>query len=269
MLIAEIGWNFMGDMELADSMIRAASDAGATDVKFQYWQEDLLRAGPWDDDGRREIYKSAQLDDGLILKLNSIAKECGLRAFYSTFSKEGLLKLHSLGQKVIKIPSHEIYNIELIELSLSLFDKVIISTGACNENELIDVAKACASFSGELVVMHCVSSYPCAPEVMNLSRLNSLKALFPNAVLGLSDHTSSTLIPAISAAFGVQVVEKHFTTDHELPGRDNKFALLPSQFSEMALNFNMALQACIYRGMNAQDSEQDIMKNYRGRWSGV
>lgn len=268
MIIAEIGWNFMGDMGLAEDMVRSASQSGATDVKFQYWREDNLKPGPWDEDGRRDIYKSAQLDDSRIYQLDTMASKYNLGAFYSAFSRSGLSRLHELGQTVIKIPSHEIYNLELIELSLDLFDKVILSTGACSEKELIDVAKLCQGYQGQLVVMHCVSSYPCPEEVMNLPRINSLKALFPNAEMGLSDHTSSTIIPAISVAYGVSVVEKHFTVDHSLPGRDNQFALLPKGFSEMSYNFKKSQQACSYRGMDAQNSELDIMENYRGRWGG-
>ncbi len=268
MRIAEIGWNFMGDMTLAEDMIREASKSGASDVKFQYWREDTLKAGPWDKDGRREIYKSAQLNESRIMELNNLAQKYGVKAFYSAFSQDCLKALASLGQKTIKIPSHEIYNIELITLALDLFETVILSTGACSEAELVSVADRCKEFHGELIVMHCISSYPCAPELMNLPRLNALRALFPKATLGLSDHTSSTIIPAIAVAYGVSVVEKHFTTSHSLPGRDNQFALLPDEFSEMADNFLMALQACRYRGVGALESESDIMTNYRGRWTG-
>ena len=63
MYIAEIGWNFMGDMSLAENMISAAASSGATHVKFQYWREEQLKKGEWDSDGRREIYKSAQLNE--------------------------------------------------------------------------------------------------------------------------------------------------------------------------------------------------------------
>ena len=69
MYIAEIGWNFMGDMTLAEEMISAASESGATHVKFQYWREENLKPGEWDNDGRRQIYISAQLDEEKILQI--------------------------------------------------------------------------------------------------------------------------------------------------------------------------------------------------------
>ena len=268
MKIAEIGWNFMGDMQLAEKMIKAASSAGASHVKFQYWRETNLKNGKWDEDGRREIYKSAQLNDERIVSLNKLAKKNNLISFYSVFSISELEKLKDLGEDIIKIPSHEIYNLNLIKKSFKLFDFVLLSTGACSEEELIEVASLSKNFQGKLIVMHCVSSYPCTSDMINLPRLEILARLFPNAILGLSDHTSSTIIPAVSVPYGVRVVEKHFTSDQNLPGRDNKFALLPNQFKQMVEYFDEAIGACQFLGVGAQNSEKDIIKNYRGRWGG-
>jgi len=268
MIIAEIGWNFMGDLGLAESMIEKAAKAGASHVKFQFWEERLLRPGPWDDDGRREIYKSAQLNADKMRQLNEIAEKYGVKAFYSVFSVEGLKLLKELGEVIIKIPSHEIHNLDLIKKALQNFKTVILSTGACTERELLDVGHLCADYDGELIVMHCVSSYPCDVAAMNLPRINTIKEIFPNATMGLSDHTQSVAVPATAVGFGVSVVEKHFTSDNELPGRDNQFALLPEEFGQMAAFFEEAKLACRYRGVDAQESEQDIINNYRGRWGG-
>jgi sialic acid synthase SpsE len=266
MKIAEIGWNFMGDMQLAEQMVDAAANSGATHVKFQYWNESNLKPGKWDEDGRREIYKSAQLNEQRIKSLKEFAKKNNLTPFFSVFSISSMDKLKKLGDEIIKVPSHEIYNLDLIKNCFDQFNCVILSTGACKEEELIQVANLSNKFQGKLIVMHCVSSYPCTSDLINLPRLDVLAKLFPNAILGLSDHTPSTIVPAISVAFNVRVIEKHFTTDQNLPGRDNKFALLPNQFKQMVLNFDEALSACQFQGVGAQDSEADIIKNYRGRW---
>tara|TARA_B100000767_G_C19256460_1_gene325414 strand:- start:133 stop:459 length:327 start_codon:yes stop_codon:yes gene_type:complete len=104
---------------------------------------------------------------------------------------------------------------------------------------------------------------------VNLPRLINLKKYFPNCTLGLSDHSQSTIVPAIAAAFGVEVIEKHFTTDHNLPGRDNKFALLPEEFSLMVENHKQALLALQDKGFNYQKCESDTVNNYRGRWNNI
>lgn len=266
MKIAEIGWNFMGDMNLAETMISSAKKSGASHVKFQFWKESSLKAGPWDTDGRRDIYKSAQLTEDRIIQLNSCAKKYDLSPFYSVFSKDDIPYLAKFGTDLVKIPSHEIYNLDLISEAIKHFKKIIISTGACRESELIDVSNLVAHASDRVVIMHCVSSYPCDASILNLPRISHLKKLFPRATLGLSDHTSSTVLPSVAVAFGIDVVEKHFTTDNDLPGRDNKFALLPHQFAEMVVNFDEAKLGCQDLGIEFQESEADIVQNYRGRW---
>ena len=145
MKIAEIGGKFLGDMQLAEKMIKAAATAGATHVKFQYWRETNLKNGKWDEDGRREIYKSAQLNDEKINFLIKLAKKNNLISFYSVFSISELEKLKDLGEN-IKIPSHEIYNLNLIKKSFQLFDFVLLSTGACSEEELIEAVSLSKTF---------------------------------------------------------------------------------------------------------------------------
>ena len=114
------------------------------------------------------------------------------------------------------------------------------------------------------VLMHCVSSYPCEEMNINLPRLEWLKSLHKN--IGLSDHTKSTLTPSIAQTIGASVIEKHFTIDNSLPGRDNKFALNPKQFLEMTENISRTKLMLKSMGNDAQDSEKDIIDNYRGRW---
>ena len=112
--------------------------------------------------------------------------------------------------------------------------------------------------------MHCVSSYPCGPEHANLPRLSYLSNLCKN--LGYSDHTSDVVTPSISLAFGSRVVEKHFTIDKDLPGRDNKFALDPTEFSQMVANIRIAEKSCFDHGPEPREIEKDTMRSYRGRW---
>ena len=95
-------------------------------------------------------------------------------------------------------------------------------------------------------------------------RLNYLRKYCAN--LGYSDHTSDITTPALSISYGASVVEKHFTINKELPGRDNKFALDPKEFSLMVENIRIAEESCIDHGPDPRDIETDTMKNYRGRW---
>ena len=85
-LIAEIGWNHMGDMELAKNMIISAAKSGADICKFQTWSEKNLKSGPWDNDGRREIYKKAELSEEQHFELKKICEENKVLFLTSVFN---------------------------------------------------------------------------------------------------------------------------------------------------------------------------------------
>ena len=263
-IIAEIGWNFLGDLNLAKKMSKSALESGATIAKFQYWNPLTLKPGAWDKDGRREIYKKAALDKEKIKELIQYCNSLKISSLFSVFTLTEAKSLMDLGLSSVKIPSHEIANYELIEFCAKNFSMIYLSTGASLEEEVLKSNEILSHGDSKYNLMHCVSSYPCNTENSNLPRINWLKTLHDK--VGLSDHTQSTLVPALSVAFGVDVIEKHFTTDNNLEGRDNKFALDPKNFSEMVKNINDAVSASTYLGNNYQKSEADTVKNYRGRW---
>ena len=270
MYISEIGWNFMGNMDIAKEMMQKSKDSGATIVKFQYWQEKFLKKGAWDEDGRRDIYISAQLNEKKINLIKDFSQEIDIPTFFSVFNKDDAEYINKLKFSKIKIPSHEISNLDLIEYCFENFEQIYLSAGASTEKEIEKIANLSIKLNPkELIVMHCVSCYPCEMSNVNLPRLKSLKNYFPTCKLGLSDHSQSTIVPAIAAAYGAEVIEKHFTTDHDLPGRDNKFALLPNEFSIMVQNHKDALQALKDKGFNYQECETDTVNNYRGRWNNI
>ncbi len=263
-IIAEIGWNFLGDLSLAKEMSKSAAESGATIAKFQYWNPATLKSGAWDEDGRREIYKKAALDKDKIQELINYCNSISINSLFSVFTINEAKVLRDLGLLSVKIPSHEIANYDLIKFCALNFSTIYLSTGASAEEEVITSNEILSKSETEYNLMHCVSSYPCNVENANLPRIEWLKSLHKN--VGLSDHTQSTLVPALSVALGVEVIEKHFTTDNNLEGRDNKFALNPPNFKEMVENINNAVLSMNYLGNNFQDSEADTVENYRGRW---
>ena len=148
---------------------------------------------------------------------------------------------------------------------------VIIASGASDIEEVITAMNALSEFDIPKVLMQCNTNYTADNEnfkYINLNVLKTFSVLFPNIVLGLSDHTFGHLSVLGAVSLGAKVVEKHFTSDQNLPGRDNKFALLPNQFKQMTEYFDEAISACQFLGVGAQNSEKDIIDNYRGRWGG-
>ena len=136
MIFAEIGWNFLGNLRLAKKMILAAKESNCKIVKFQLWDPKFLKPGPWDNDGRRQIYEKAYLDNSKFEELYSFSIENGLDCFASVFNNEDYERLKKISNKSIKIPSPEVYDFKLIEKSLDEFENVYVSTGAMKFSEL-------------------------------------------------------------------------------------------------------------------------------------
>ena len=263
-IIAEIGWNFLGDMSLANKMISDAKKSGADVAKFQFWSPLTLKAGSWDTDGRREIYNKAALSIEKIENIKSMCRIEGIESLFSVFTLNEAEILKSLNENTIKIPSHEIANEELIKYASMNFNYVYLSTGASTKKETERSSEILKNGNAGYNLMHCVSSYPCSNDKSNLPRINWLKTL--HSEVGLSDHSQSTISPSLAVSLGATVIEKHFTSDNDLEGRDNKFALNPDAFSKMVLFVREAEELLVDRGLNFQDSEKDTIENYRGRW---
>lgn len=260
-LIAEIGWNHMGDIDLAKKMILSAKKSGADICKFQTWREENLKPGPWDTDGRREIYKKANLSKSQIRELFNFCKHNEIDFSTSIFNPIDFNLIDELSFEILKIPSHEMHNHELIKIACQKYEKVLVSFGACSWDEII----SCREKFPQIIPMHCVSSYPCNADIVNFPKLNKIKSLYKK--FGYSGHYSGIEDALIAISLGACYIEKHFTLDNDLPGRDNKFALLPSHLKDISNFIKLFEQMSIDRGLEAQKSEMDIIQQYRGRWS--
>jgi N,N'-diacetyllegionaminate synthase len=245
-------------------MVYAAKDSGADVAKFQYWNPKKLRPGSWDDDGRREIYEKAFLTPEKINFLQEVCSEAEIKFMVSAFNAGDAAELRDLGIDTLKIPSHEVANTALHEYASENFSQCYVSLGAGTWEEVCAAADIYNQGISDWSAMHCVSSYPCPVSEANIAKIASLKDLHNK--VGYSDHTQCVITPALTVALGCSVIEKHFTSDNELPGRDNKFALNPHQFSEMVKNIRIAEQAVEDKGKGASHLEQDTINNYRGRW---
>ena len=261
-LIAEIGWNHMGDMALAKEMIASAVSSGADIVKFQTWSESDLGEGLWNDDGRREIYKQAELSENDHIDLKATCESFGVEFLTSIFNVKHLKFLESLELQSIKIPSHEIYNLELITAVVTKFDKILLSAGACTFDEINKSVLVIPL--DQLVLMHCVSSYPLDPENVNFPKFEKLKKL--SNIMGYSGHLKGIEDAIVAICKGAIFVEKHFTVDQSLPGRDNENAILPEDLKKLSDFRDIYEKMNIDKGLDVQDVELDIFNNYRGRW---
>ena len=262
-IIAEIGWNHLGDMGIAKQMINAASTAGADYCKFQTWSVKNLKSGSWDDDGRRELYNKAELSKEMHYELKDYCDENNIKFLTSIFNINDVEFLSKLSPEVIKIGSPEIYNTQLIEKCLEFFDQVILSTGAAKWEEITRL-KLLTNID-RLVLLHCVSSYPCKPENINIPRMIELKKIVQK--VGYSGHFPGIDDAIIAICNGAEFIEKHFTINKELPGRDNKFSILPEELKFLTDFKKNYFEMQKFKGLDLQDCEYDIYQNIRGRWN--
>ena len=124
----------------------------------------------------------------------------------------------------------------------------------------------------KLILMHCVSSYPCEPSRANLPKINLLRELceqtpgLDNFEIGYSDHCGGIEVAKQSLEYGVDWIEKHFTIDKNLPGRDNQFSILPDEMLELTNYIKMREETSKFLGKDYQDVEFETRRDYTGRW---
>lgn len=263
-VIAEIGWNHCGDMNLAKKFIISAKENGADYAKFQTWSTSRLKSGDWDNDGRRDIYKKAELSRKDHLELIDCCNSNNISFLSSVFSIPDAKLLIDIGCNEVKIPSFESRNQELISYCNSNFNTIILSCGTSTFEEIHESVKLVDK--AELYLMHCVSVYPGEYFEANLPKMQKLKTLCPN--IGLSDHIQGVESSKIAIGEGAILIEKHFTIDKDLPGRDNKFSILPNELKNLTdyiKNRSMMLED---QGLGFNQKENDSRTNYTGRFNG-
>jgi sialic acid synthase SpsE len=262
-LICEIGWNHLGKIKLAKKMIVAAKENGADFVKFQNFNVKNLMPGPWDFDGRRELYTKSQMT---LKKQNILYKFCkkiNINFFSSVSSINDAKMLLKTQNRYVKIPSMESRNLKLINFCSKKFKKIFLSTGTSKLSEIKKSIKIIPK--KKLILLHCVSSYPCDLRNANLPKINSLKKI--SKIVGFSDHTIRLTASLAALNFKIKYIEKHFTIDKNLPGRDNKFAIMPFELNILSNFIKNGKKTTKNLGNNFLKCEQEVREKYSGRWS--
>jgi len=262
-IIAEIGWNHCGDMNLAKQMIKAASDNGATYAKFQTWSVSRLKPGEWDNDGRREIYEKAELTKERHIELINYCNENNIKFLSSVFSLNDAQLLVELGCDEVKIPSFESRNHDLIKYCNDNFKVVFMSTGTSTIEEIKQSIKYFNKAT--LYLMHCVSVYPGSYNLANLPKMIELRKI--HNLIGYSDHIEGIESSKIAIGKGAVVIEKHFTIDKSLPGRDNKFAILPEDLFGLSQYITCINDMMVDQGFGYNKLEQTSRDFYSGRFN--
>lgn len=237
-VIAEIGANHNGDLDLCRRLIDAAVESGADAVKFQSWTKDSLisRAEYQRNTRYRQNGAAPSLEEAVERYqlgsegLRTVAKVCRARGvvwFASCFAHAEVDLLESLEVPAYKIASMDVNHLPLLDSVGRTGKPVLLSTGMATLGE---VERALAALrdagSGPVALLHCVSSYPCPPEQVNLRMLATWRQAF-DVPVGYSDHTLGTPVPLAAVALGACAIEKHFTLSRELEGWDHAISADP------------------------------------------
>lgn len=251
-VIAELGANHNGDMELAKKLIVQAKEAGADCVKFQSWTKDSVFARKkyednyflTDDYRDREDYTLESIVDAYsiseteLLDMKAFADEVGIDCTSTPFSKaEADFLVEKLETPFIKVASMDLNNFPFLQYLAKKNKPMMISTGL---SELHEIDKAVKSIedvgNNQIVILHCVSTYPPEDKDVHLNNIKTLQTTYPSYPIGFSDHTLGTAIPLAAVALGSCVIEKHFTLDKDMQGWDHKVSATQDEMIEIVQN---------------------------------
>jgi len=258
-IIAELGSNHNGDMKLAKQLIIEAKEAGADCVKFQSWSKDTIFASKKyednyfvaddyrdrDDYTLEEIVDAYSISEEELLEMKKFADEIEIDCTSTPFSKkEADFLVDKMKTPFIKVASMDLNNYPFLEYLAKKGKPMIISTGL---SELYEIDKAVKTIENtgnkEIVILHCVATYPPEDKDVNLNNIKTLMNTYPEYPIGFSDHTLGTTIPLASIALGACLIEKHFTLDKNMEGWDHKVSATKDEMKEIVQNSTRVSEA--------------------------
>jgi len=266
-IIAELSANHNGSIERAFESIKAAKEAGADAVKIQTYTADtmtipcdnddfIIKGGLWDGLSLYDLYKEAHTPYEWHKPLFDYAKEIGITIFSSPFDKTAVDLLEELNTPLYKVASFEVVDLPLIKYIAQTKKPMIISTGMASLEEITEAVQV-AKENGcqDLVLLHCISSYPAPVEQSNLLTIPDLIKRF-NTTVGLSDHTMGVAVAIASAALGASVIEKHFTLSRKDKGVDSEFSIEPKELKQLCTDSKIAWEALGEAGYELKKAEK-------------
>ncbi|EJL81415.1 N-acetylneuraminate synthase [Herbaspirillum sp. CF444] len=269
-VIAEAGVNHNGSLDLARELVSVAARAGADAVKFQTFKADKLvsRAAPKAqyqrattdaEESQHEMIRKLELSDADHEALIAHCKVCNIDFLSTPFDLDSLALLAGrFDLPLIKMPSGDITNAPLLLAAARTGKPVILSTGMSTLGEIEQAlgvlafgysepeaapsmsafeqayvsAAGRAALQARVTLLHCTTEYPAPFADVNLRAMTTLANAF-DLPAGYSDHTVGIAVPIAAVAMGAVVIEKHFTTDRNLPGPDHQASLEPDELAQM------------------------------------
>ncbi len=228
-IIAEIGQNHNGDLELACELIRKAKICGADVAKFQLY--DAKNLFPKEGNEWYEYNCKTELSFEDVEMLDRVCKEEGIEFMASVFDIKRISWLEDLNVKRYKIASRSIHEENLINAVIETGKPVLISLGMWKQESF-------PSYSGNISYLYCISKYPTPLNELDFSKIDF------SSYAGFSDHTEGVVAPITALARGAKIIEKHFTIDKTMHGPDHSGSMTPEELTEIC-NYRDSLKECM------------------------
>lgn len=266
-ILAELSGNHNGELERALHMMEAAAATGADAIKLQTYTPDTItidydgpgfkiEGGLWDGRTLYDLYREAHTPFEWHEALFQKGKELGITVLSTPFDETAVDLLAELEAPAYKIASFEVIDLPLVAYVARKGKPMIISTGMASLGEINEaVQTARENGCDQIVLLHCVSSYPAKFEDSNIRTVPHLGEAF-GCVAGLSDHTPGSVAAVTSVALGGCFVEKHFTLARAAGGPDAAFSLEPNEFAALVADCRHAWQALGRVSYDRSESER-------------
>lgn len=252
-VIAEVGHNHGGDVEVCKKIFQAAKYAGVSAVKLQKRDNRTLYT--------REFYDSPynsenafgptygthrealEFGESEYRDLKQYAESLGLIFFATPFDFPSVDFLERLGVPCYKTASGDVTNTPLLEYIARTGKPMIVSTGAATLEDVQRAYDTILPHNEQLAILHCTAEYPCDHKDMNLSVVQTYLSEFPEAVIGLSDHDNGIAMSLVAYVLGARVLEKHVTLNRSSKGTDHAFSLEPEGMRKLVRDVGRAAVA--------------------------
>lgn len=249
-IIAEIGHNHQGNLDKAKALFLHAKDCGVNAVKLQKRDNITLYTkamyeSPYDNENsfgstygiHREALEFGREE---YIELKQYARDLGLVMFATAFDIPSADFLADLDMPAYKIASGDLVNTPLLKYIATIGKPMLVSTGGASIDDVKRAYDTIMPINSQLCLMQCTASYPCEPEEMNLRVIKTYQRLFPDIVIGLSDHQNGISAALIAYLLGARVIEKHFTLNRAWKGTDHAFSLEPGGMHRLVRDLHRA-----------------------------
>ena len=263
-VIAEIGNNHNGSLELALEMVDAAHEAGANCGKFQmrnmasvYRKKSLAKQG--EDLGTEyvlDLLERFQLSQSEHKQVAQYCKDNGILYMCTPWDSDSIVALEALGVKAYKVASADLTNLPLIDNLIATKKPIILSTGMSSAEEIQITTDFLNARSAEFVLLHCNSTYPAPFHDINLNWIKKLKNIHP--LVGYSGHERGTAVTLAAVGLGAKVVERHFTFDRNMEGPDHAASLERDEFKFLVSGIR-EIEAALGSGLERTISQGEMI----------